>query len=103
LHRLSQYAADLWRGRAPLRHAFWEIAILYGTLINALTTLASFAALASGASGLAALALHLVSLPYNVFAVVAVWRSAANYRGPPHWPQLARIVVALWAIIATVL
>ena len=100
---LRQYVADLWHGRMPLPRAFWEFAILYGTLINAITTLASLAALASGASGVAALALHLLPLPYNVLAVVAIWRSAAHYHGPAFWAQLARVCAVVWAVIVTVL
>ena len=100
---LRDYLATMWSGRAPLPRAFWDCAIIYGTLLNAIMTLAALAAIACGAHGLVALAIFLLPLPYNVMAVVAVWRSAAIYTGPAHWAVLARIAVAAWAIFATVI
>src|SRR5262245_43496751 len=94
--------ADLWTGRTPLPRAFWEYAIGYGTLLNFVTTLASFAALAAGAGAAAAIVLHFLPLPYNVLAVVAVWRSGEHYRGPAIWPQLSRIGVIVWALIVSI-
>jgi hypothetical protein len=94
--------ADLWSGRAPLPRAFWEYAICYGSLLNLVTTFASLAALSMGAAGLVALALHFMPLPYNLFAVVAVWRSAGHYPGPAIWGPLSRIGVIVWALIASV-
>jgi hypothetical protein len=100
---MRDFIVTLWTGRAPLRHAFWDGAMIYGTLLNVLTTAAALGALAAGLSGLIALALHLLSLPYNIAAVVGVWRSAAAYRGPAHWAQLARVTVVIWAIVAVIL
>ena len=94
--------ADLWSGRTPLPRAFWRYAICYGTLLNLVTTIASLAALSMGAAGLVALALHFMALPYNLFTVVAVWRSAGHYRGPAIWRPLSRIAVIVWASIASV-
>ncbi len=96
-------ATELWHGRKPLPRAFWRYTIFYGTLINLAFSVVSFGALAAGASGLTALALHLIPLPYNVFAVIAVWRSAAQYKGPAHWAQLARGAALVWAPIATII
>ncbi len=83
------------RGDMPLPQAFWGFAVIYGTLLNAFTTLLSMGALAAGASGLTVFALHMLALPYNLFAVYAVWRSAERYAGPSHWAVLARIGVVL--------
>lgn len=48
-----------------------------------------------------ALFIHFLPLPYNIAAGVGVWRSAARYSGNPLWAGLARIVVVIWAILAT--
>ena len=32
-------------------------------------------------------------LAYALFILIAIWRSAGNYKGPSHWAILARIVV----------
>ena len=46
---------------------------------------------------------HLSPLPYNLLALVAVWRSAANWRGAPRWATLARLVIVVWLAAATAL
>jgi hypothetical protein len=91
------------RGEMPLPQAFWGAAGIYGTLLNGFTTLLSLGSLAAGASGLTVFALHMLALPYNLFVVYAVWRSAERYAGPAHWALLARIGVVIWAILATIL
>ena|GEM_PF-6554061 len=55
--------------------------------------------MAAGAGGATVLALHFLAVPYNLLAVVAVWRSATHYRGPAIWPLLSRIGVIIWALI----
>ena len=92
----------LWCGEESLARAFWEYAILYGTLANLLATAGMFAAVASGLSALLAVAIHLLPIPYNIFVVVAVWRSAQRYPGQQEWSLLARIGVVVWALIATI-
>jgi len=94
--------ADLWSGRTSLPRAFWEYAICYGTLLNLLTTVASLGALAAGATGLVVIAVHFLALPYNLVAIVGVWRSAESYRGPAIWGYLSRAGVIVWALIATI-
>lgn len=94
--------AALWTGRMPLKSAFWEYAIGYGTLLNLITTFASLAALTAGAGVVTALSLHFLPLPYNLLAVVGVWRSGDNYTGPAIWPPLSRICVIVWAVIASI-
>jgi hypothetical protein len=91
----------LWCGEESLPRAFWEYAILYGTLVNLITTAGTFAVLALGLSGGIALAIHVLPIPYNIFVVVAVWRSAQHYKGPQEWGLVARIGVIVWALIAS--
>jgi hypothetical protein len=90
----------LWNGEESLPRAFWEYAILYGTLANAIATIGTFAAVAANGPVWVAVALFVLPIPYNVFVVVAVWRSAQRYRGPSEWALLARIGVVVWALIA---
>jgi hypothetical protein len=93
----------LWRGDLTLRNAFWDYAVIYGTLANLLVTVVALAILAADLPGLLALAVFLLPLPYNIAAVVGVWRSADRYRGPPAWASVARIAVVIWAILATLI
>jgi hypothetical protein len=84
---------SLWLGELPLGEAFWTWAIGIGLLIN-LTTSVLFLALITIDRPWAALFVgYGLSVPYNVVAVVGVWRSAARYEGPPGHAELARIVV----------
>lgn len=92
----------LWRGDIPLHRTFWVYSIFYGSLIHALASIVALAVLASDGPVALALAAYLSPLPYTILAVVGVWRSAANYKGAPHWPQLAKLGIVLWAIIGTV-
>jgi hypothetical protein len=91
----------LWRGEIPLSRAFWEYAIVYGSLLNLITTIAALALVTLEEPALAVAAFFL-PLPYNVLAVVGVWRSAAAYEGPRARADLARVAVILWAVVATI-
>lgn len=90
----------LWSGDMPLVRAFWDVAVIGGLLLNASTSIAAFALFTTELSAWVGVAVFLLPLPYNLLAVVAVWRSAARYPGPRHWATAARIAVLLW--IATV-
>ena len=91
----------LWRGEESLARTFWEYAILYGTLGNAIATIGTFAAVAADAPAWVAVVLFGLPIPYNAFMVVAVWRSALRYRGAQEWSLLARIAVVIWALVAS--
>lgn len=92
----------LWRGDVALARIFWAYAILYGTLLNIGTTIATLAAVAANAPAWLAVMIFLLPVPYNIFIVVAVWRSARRYPGRPEWSLLARVGVIVWALIASV-
>jgi hypothetical protein len=94
--------ARLWRGDVGLARAFWEFGLLYGSLIHAIATGLALAAIVAGLPAWLAVTIFLLPAPYTVLAVVAVWRSADRYRGPPARAQLARIAIVIWALLATV-
>jgi hypothetical protein len=98
---MKQRILDLWYGRVPLGRIFWEYAILFGTLVNLITTFAALAAFAKGAPVAISILIFLLPAPYNLLMVVGVWRSAANYRGRPMWATLARALIIVWAAVAT--
>jgi hypothetical protein len=92
----------LWRGEVGLARAFWEYAIAFGTLANLTTTGLALATFMTTGSVLLAATIFFLPIPYNVLIVVAVWRSAGRYTGPPLWATLARAAVIVWATIATI-
>jgi hypothetical protein len=82
----------LWSGDLPLGEAFWTYAVVVALAVNVSTTLA-FLALISANRPIAALFVgYALSVPYNVAALVGVWRSAAHYPGARLHADLARIV-----------
>jgi hypothetical protein len=93
----------LWLGELPLGEAFWTWAIGIGLLVN-LTTTALFLALITVDQVWAALFVgYALSVPYNIVAVVGVWRSAARYQGQAGHADLARIatVIVMLALSVT--
>lgn len=98
---MKQRIADLWYGRVPLARIFWDYAIIFGSFANLVSTLAALTAFANGVPAVLGLLLHFLPVPYNLLMVVGVWRSSANYRGAQIWATLARILILVWAALAT--
>jgi len=82
----------LWSGDLPLGEAFWTYAVWIGITVNLLTSLAFLALVAWDRPFAALFVGYALSVPYNVVAVVGVWRSAARYQGERIHADLARIV-----------
>jgi hypothetical protein len=80
----------LWRGELRLSDAFWTWAVLGALVIN-ISTSVLFLVLISADRPLAALVVgYALSVPYNILALVGVWRSAAVHDGLPLHSDLAR-------------
>jgi len=92
----------LWAGEAPLGQVFWQYAMIGGTALNVVTTLLAMALLAADAPGLLALTAFALPIPYNLFVLVAVWRSAGAYEGPRLLADLARVISVIWAVAAII-
>jgi hypothetical protein len=92
----------LWSGELPLGEAFWTFAIGIGLLVN-LSTSALFLALISIDRPWAALFVgYVLSVPYNIVALVGVWRAASRYEGPALHADLARIVTLVVMVLLSV-
>ena len=98
---IKHFLRALWHGQFPLARVFWLYAVVYGSVANLIATIVTFAALSAGVPGVVAAVIHMLPLPYNIAVSIGVWRSADRYRGLPLWALLARLVVTLWAIAAT--
>lgn len=83
---------SLWLGELPLGEAFWTWAIGIGLLVNLTTTALFFFLLTVDRPWAALLVGYGLSAPYNLTALVGVWRSAARYQGRSGYADLARIV-----------
>jgi hypothetical protein len=91
----------LWAGEVPLGEAFWIFAIGIGLLVNLITS-GLFLALITIERPFAALLVgYGLSVPYNLVALVGVWRSAARHPAAQH-ADLARIVTIAVMVLLTV-
>ncbi|MEQ8345429.1 MAG: hypothetical protein RIB84_28780 [Sneathiellaceae bacterium] len=80
----------LWKGDLPLRDGFWIWTVFGGLLVNISTSIAFLALITAELPWPALIVGYGLSVPYNVVAVVGVWRSAARHGGPPRQADLAR-------------
>lgn len=92
---------SLWLGELPLSEAFWTWAISAGLLVNVTTSALFLAMIAADHLWAALLFGYALSLPYNVLAVVGVWRSAARYEGPVSHADLARAATIILMLVLT--
>jgi hypothetical protein len=96
LERTRSRLAVLWAGEVPLGEVFWTYAVAGGLLVNAIGTILYLWALSAGASLLFIYLPMAAPIPYNIFMLIAVWRSAARYAGPRERADLARAAIILW-------
>ena len=85
----------LWRGDLPLSQVFWNGAVFGGIAVNGATSILFFTLLLNGYTLAAFVVGYALSVPYNAFVTVAVWRSAARYEGERRWADLARFVTVV--------
>lgn len=70
------YFAARWRGLVPVGTLFWWDTIAIGTLINAVAALVSLILLARGVHNGIWGAFYVLLIPYNLFLLFSVWRTA---------------------------
>ena len=88
--------ARMWRGEHDLHDTFWRYTIMYGLLVNIVTSIAFVTLVTGGHPAMASIVGYGFSLPYNIFVVVAVWRSASRYQGMQTTSAFMRVVAILW-------
>ena len=93
---------DLWLGELPLGEAFWMWAIGIGLLVNLFTSGAFLALITLDRPWAALFVGYVLSVPYNIVALVGVWRSAARYEGEAIHADLARIVTLVAMLLLSV-
>ena len=85
------FIKKFWEGNVSMVISFWVFNVLIEQIIIGLLAI------------IVAFPLMLFMwVPYKIWAVVGVWRSAAKYKGKPIWPGLAKtyIVVLLILLVA---
>ena len=73
-----------------MKQAFWQWAIVYGLLVNLVTSALFFGLVIYDVAPLLLIVAFILPVPFNLFVVVAVWRSADRYQGLKKWADLGR-------------
>lgn len=72
------YFAVRWCGLIPPGTLFWWDMVVIGTLLNAVAGLISLILLARGVPNGIWGAFYVLLIPYNLFLLLAVWRTASE-------------------------
>lgn len=99
---MLQRLQRLWAGDLPLPEAFWTWAVGGGLVVNVLTSLLFLALVSNDRLLLAFIVGYGCSIPYNVAALVGVWRSADRYGGDAALADVARIIAAVGLLLLSV-
>ena len=85
----KNFFVKFWDGELSLPMSYWGvgfgIGILYGGLAGIFTVLV----------GLSDDALWGFIIPFQIYAVIGIWRSSNRYKGPKFWAVLAKIAVVV--------
>ena len=95
------HVKELWRGNASLPFTYWVVAII-GNALFTITDMvlegAGYYNVITEGKQIFISGFVIVSIGYQLFTVVCVWRSATNYEGKPVWAILAKVAVVLGMI-----
>ena len=81
----------LWAGEMPLPVAFWRYGVVWGLVVNGVTSVMTILTVLADAPVWILVPVHLLPTPYNFLVLVGIWRSAARFDGEPKWADLARM------------
>ncbi|MFP4451352.1 MAG: hypothetical protein ACLFP0_10545 [Rhodosalinus sp.] len=81
----------LWSGDLDLNEAFWTWTVTVGLLVNIATSILFLMLILQDQPVAGMLIGYGLSVPYNIVAIVGVFRSAARYDGPSLHADLARL------------
>lgn len=80
----------LWQGDLQLGDAFWNWAVLGALVVNISTTVLLLILISADQPWPALIVGYGFSIPYNIVALIGVWRSAARHSGLGLHADLAR-------------
>lgn len=95
------FFASRWRGEASIDRLFWLDMALVGTLINVAAAFVAILLFGLKLPAWLAAAAFLAPLPYNIFLVMAVWRTTE--RLPARAASGYRMAALAWLALALIL
>ena len=95
----------LWRGHVPLWKTYWLFGVLVNSailiIIGLIITCCSDYVLSTNIKLFWTTIIMAYAIWYPPFILIAVWRSANNYKGNKRWAGLAKIAVIFSVIRVT--
>ena len=83
----ENFFVRFWNGDLSLPMSYWGVGIgiglVFGLLIGIFT----------GATGMSEDAMWGFFIPFQIYTVVGIWRSADKYKGAKFWAILAKVAV----------
>ena len=83
----ENFFVRFWNGDLSLPMSYWGVGVgiglVFGLLIGIFT----------GATGMSEDAMWGFLIPFQIYTVVGIWRSADKYKGAKFWAILAKIAV----------
>ncbi|MGB4359178.1 MAG: hypothetical protein WBJ19_02050 [Rhodoferax sp.] len=76
----ANFFGSRWRSAAHLSQLYWRDMMIVGSLINLFTGFTALMIAAQGGDLRVAAMVHFATLPYNVFLVLALWRTPGRSR-----------------------
>ena len=96
---MTGWIRRLWSGQVPLQEAFWTYAIGIGLLVNLTTSFLFLLLISADRALLAFIVGYVLSVPYNILALVGVWRAAASEPGNGFRADLYRVAALIWLLL----
>ena len=97
---LADFFRSRWLGQVPLDRLFWRDMVLVGTAINIASSVAALILLGLKMPLGLVLAVHFAPVPYAIFLMSAVWRTAEKIGGAK--ASMMMLGAALWLILTIV-
>lgn len=92
----------LWRGEEPFERTFWTWGVLIALVVNVSTTAGTFYLVSVDRPFAAFFVGYVMSIPYNVFVLVAIWRSAPRSQETPQAVLVTRIIALTWLTLLSI-
>ena len=85
----ENFFVRFWNGDLSLPMSYWGVGVGIGIVIGLLI------GIFIGAAGMSEDAIWGFLIPFQIYTVVGIWRSANKYDGTKYWAILAKVAVVL--------
>ena len=85
----ENFFVRFWKGDLSLKMSYWGMGVGINIVIGLLI------GLFVGAAGMSEDAIWGYIIPFQIYTVVGIWRSANKYKGAKYWAILAKVAVVL--------